>query len=192
MNKKSLVLAAAAALVLTVAAQAAVTRTASPAAAIPDDSCTVLNGNGDGGTTSTITFTETGTISDVNVGVEIAHTWRSDVQLGLGYSVGGGPIQLIDDVGAGNDNIFATFDSDAGATCATACAAAGPCSNAGTAQTCSPAASLNGFDGQTSPGTWTLSACDDSSAISGTVTTWSVTLDGSGQLPIELMGFSIE
>jgi subtilisin-like proprotein convertase family protein len=192
MTKKILVLSVLAALALALPAAAVVTRSSSPAVSSGDDSCAVVNGNGAGAGTDNIAFTETGTISDANIAVEVAHTWRSDLQMGVTYSVGGGNIQLIDDVGGGNDNLFVTFDSDAGATCATGCAAAAPCSNAGNVLTCSPSGSLNTFDGQTSPGTWTIAICDDSSAITGTLNTWSVTLDGTGQLPVELMGFSIE
>ena len=190
MTKKILVLASLAAIALALPASAVVTRTSTPATPTGDDNCTGANGAGGG--TDNIAFTETGTISDANIAVEVAHTWRSDIQMGVSYSVGGGNIALIDDVGAGNDNLFVTFDSDNGTTCATACAAAAPCSTAGNAVTCSPSGTLNTFDGQTSPGTWTIAICDDSSAISGTLNTWSVTLDGTGQLPVELMSFSIE
>ena len=50
---------------------------------------------------------------------------------------------------------------------------------------------MDAFDGSTSGGVWTLTAADDSSIITGTLNSWSLTLDGAPPLPVELMSFEI-
>jgi hypothetical protein len=51
--------------------------------------------DGSGGITSSIVYPETGTITDVDVRVEITHTWRSDLQFHVSYSGGGGNVVLV-------------------------------------------------------------------------------------------------
>jgi len=198
LNKKTLSLFAVS-LLVAFSAQAVVTRTDNAALAIaPDNGCTDdANGTGLGGLTRTIIFTEVGTISDANVSIDITHTWRADVQAGLSYSVGGGTIVLANNHDTSGDNYLATFDSGAAALCsansATTCGATnttGACAT--TVAVCQPNASLNAYNGLTSPGTWTLTLCDRAAADTGTLNSWAMTLDGDGELPVELMEFSIE
>lgn len=205
MRSGSLALASAIALTLSLGitpALALVTNSSSPGAAIsPDNGCLddTNNGTGLGGITDTIEFTESGTISDVDVAVEITHTWRSDIQMVLSYSGGGGTVRLANAHGnsANSDNYFATFDSDSGLLCSdtSACnsntVGGGVCQTAPGA-TCAPDQSLDAFDALTAPGTFTLAICDRASQDLGTLNSWSITLDGSGDLPVELSGFSIE
>lgn len=177
-------------------AQAQVTNTATPGVTIlPDNGCTNPDGDGAGGITDTIAFAEAGTISDVDVRVEMTHTFRSDLQFHVSYDGGGGNVILASAHDSLDDNYFATFDDEAATLCSdnSMCGGLdGVCDSVGTAVTCIPDAALTAFDGLSSPGTWTLSVCDDAGGDTGTVDVWAVTLDGDGQLPVELMGFAVD
>lgn len=179
---------------------ATVTNTSSPNLAIlPDNGCVddTNTGTGLGGVTDTIAFTEAGNISDVNVHVEITHTWRSDLQMILTYTGGGGNVRLANAHGnsTNSDNYFATFDSEAGIACGDAsqcnstAVGGGPCQTA-PGPTCQPDVSLTAFNALACPGTFTLAICDRVAADLGTLTTWSVSV--TGDHPVELQTFSIE
>ncbi len=145
--------------------------------AIPDNSST----------TSTLNFSVTGTITDANLQFTITHAWDSDVVVSLTSPAA--PIQLlVQNCGGSADNFTNTvIDEDAGAmTCA---GGTGP-PFTGSFQ--SPAAgTMNAFDGTASNGIWTLTVGDDSAIITGTLQSWSLTLDGPPPLPVELMNFEI-
>lgn len=172
-------------------AWAQVSHNSSPGTAINSNTC-VDNTSGAGGITDTIVFAETGTISDVDVRVEIDHTWRGDLQFDVSYSGGGGNVYLAGDHDGSGDNYYATFDDEAGTTCATTCGVTTNCVGTATAAICQPNSPLTAFDGLTSPGTWTLSVCDDAGGDEGTFQFWEMTVSGSGGLPVELQGFSVE
>jgi len=171
-------------------ASAQITNTSTPALAITDNECSVPTFN-----TDTIAFTEAGTISDVNIRVAMTHTWRGDIEFYVDYSVGGGPVVLVAPTGhdGSADNYYATFDDAAGTACsdATMCGAAGTaCEGPAPGVTCMGDQLLSAFNGQTSPGTWTIYVCDDAGGDVGTLDEWAVTLDGPG-LPVELMSFQV-
>lgn len=163
----------------------------------PDNGCANdTTGNGAGGITNTIVVTEAGLLSDVNVVVEMTQTWRSDIQAALSYTGGGGTVQIINNHDGNNNNYFATLDSDsANGLCSAA-------ANCGTAEpdvdctvapgpTCQPDASIAGFSGLNSPGTWTLAVCDRAAQDTGSLSSWSVVLTGD-PLPVELQSFTAE
>lgn len=176
------------------AALAVVTNTSTPNAPVaPDNGCVDdTAGNGAGGITDNIAFVEAGTISDVDVAVQFTQTWRSDIQAALSYTGGGGTVQIINNWDTSGDNLNAVLDSDAAVLCSDA-ANCGTTTNCVTAPgpTCQPNATLNAFDGLASPGTWTLAVCDRATQDTGNLVQWSVTLDGTGGLPVELQGFSV-
>lgn len=174
-------------------AQAQVTRTGAPSAAIVDSTCTGVDGSG--GPTDTIFFPETGSITDVNVRVAIDHTFRSDLQMHVTYTGGGGTVILAADHGGFAENdYYATFDDEGAGPCSTACGSgATACSAVGApGPTCQPDTALTAFDALASPGTWTFALCDDAGGDTGTWQTWAMTVDGTGQLPVELMRFTVE
>jgi hypothetical protein len=51
---------------------------------------------------------------------------------------------------------------------------------------------LAAFNGTAANGTWTLTAVDDSAICTGTLTAWSVTVNGPAPLPVELQNFDIK
>lgn len=153
--------------------------------AIPD------NGN----VNSTLTFSVNGTISDANLTVDVAHTWNDDIELRL-TSPSVAAQLLWQDCGGSGDNIQVTIDQDAAAL--STCPNAGPVTgtvlptNGTAAAPAAASGTMNAFDGSASGGVWTLNVTDDSSICTGTLNSWSLTLDGSPPLPVELMNFEIE
>ena len=141
-----------------------------------------------GNITSTLNFTVAGTITDANLTFNITHAWDSDITVSL--TGPGAPIQLlVQNCGGSADNFTnTTIDEDAGAF---PCAGTTGAPFTGSFQ--SPAAgTLDAFDTTASNGVWTLTAGDDSSIITGTLTSWSLTLDGGAPLPVELMSFEVD
>ncbi len=190
--KKTLVLFVLIAL-LALSANAQVIRSSSPGATVDNlvALCTGLDGTG--GAMDTISYPENGTITDVNVRTEITHTWRGDIQMHVAYSGGGGNILLAADHDGGDDNYFATFDDEsANGACATVCGTGSGMCGAAPGTDCTPDAALTAFDGLASPGDWTISVCDDAGGDAGTLDLWEMQVDGTGELPVELMGFSID
>ncbi|MDP3905666.1 proprotein convertase P-domain-containing protein [Novosphingobium sp.] len=111
------------------------------------------------------------TISDVNIAVLLAHTYRGDLVMYL-RSPAGTRIQLTNGANAGAaQNFNGTFDDEAGTaiTSYTANAAATATTVVPPyATSFSPSSSLTAFDGQSSSGTWTLEICDQYGGDSGT------------------------
>ncbi len=140
-----------------------------------------------GSTTSTLNFSVAGTITDANLLFNITHAWDSDIVVSLTGPAA--PIQLlVQNCGGSADNFTNTvIDEDAGAF---PCAGTTGAPFTGSFQ--SPAAgTMDAFDTTASNGIWTLTVADDSSIITGTLQSWSLTLDGPPPLPVELMNFEI-
>jgi subtilisin-like proprotein convertase family protein len=147
-----------------------------------------------GNVNSTLTFSANGTISDANLTVSITHTWNDDIDLSL-TSPSIAAQLLWQDCGGSGDNLSATIDQDA--------AGVSPCPNTGPitgtfqptngagATSVLASGTMNAFDGSMSGGVWTLNVVDDSSICTGTLTAWSLTLDGTPPLPVELMTLEI-
>lgn len=111
------------------------------------------------------------TVSDVNIGVLMSHTYRGDLQFYL-QSPAGTRVQLINNIGGTRDNVNVLFDD----------AAANPIANhtanndTATAttivppyqRTFMPFQPLSAFNGQEAAGTWRLEICDSLNVDSGT------------------------
>lgn len=156
---------------LIIAALAAVAL-AAPQVAHAQSTFTYVNGtNGTIDNTTTCTaplvrnfsVSDSFTISDVDIGVFATHTWRGDMQITL-QSPAGTRIQLVDgDVNNTSGDNFNVRLNDGGtqvvntdsATAAHSTAAPPPFAN-----NFIPNASLSGFAGETSNGTWRLEICD--------------------------------
>jgi subtilisin-like proprotein convertase family protein len=167
-----------------------------PGTAISFDTNPCTGADGTGGITDTIAIAETGNLTDVNVNLDITHTWRGDLQMHLSYTGGGGDVILAAGHGAGSaDNYFAIFDSEAGTVCNDVTTCDGDetsCFDSGNRATCSPDGALTAFNGLASPGTWTITVCDAAAGDDGTLDLWGVTLTGDGNVPVELMNLEIE
>lgn len=154
-----------------------------------------------GSTTSTLNWTigsGTGPVAtDVNVLVNITHTWDGDVAVALA-GPGTGTFTVWNNCGGSTDNFNVVIDDAGAATMPCATAQTAPIS--GTFQ--SSTSTVGSGSGQTNRtanatrmssfnvnpfGTWTLTAVDDSAVCTGTLNSWSLTINGPAPLPVELM-----
>jgi subtilisin-like proprotein convertase family protein len=106
---------------------------------------------------STITIPPTlaGCVTDVDVIVDITHTYIGDLIVEL-VGPGGQVVRLHDRSGGGTDNIFATYDQQGGATLPS-----GP-------------GSLVDFNGSPIAGNWVLRVSDNAGVDVGTLNTWTL------------------
>ena len=109
-------------------------------------------------------------ISDVNVTLNITHTWDADLDVYL-ISPQGTEVELFTDVGSTGDNFTGTILDDECATPITS----------GTAPFTGcyrPEGSLSAFGGQNPSGVWTLRVADDEYLLGGTLDSWELELCG--------------
>ena len=120
--------------------------------------------------TSTLNIPSGASISDVNVTVDITHTWINDLTLRL-TSPTGTIVTLIANPcnpAASVNDIIATFD-DSGT--AVACG-----DFPGVGGVVLPSQPLSAFNGQSSTGTWTLTVIDSFNADGGALNSWSLNI----------------
>ncbi|MBP7148773.1 MAG: proprotein convertase P-domain-containing protein [Acidobacteria bacterium] len=124
--------------------------------------------NAPAGASSTIVLADTNTVLDVNVTVDIAHTYDGDISL---YLVGpnGTTVTLSQRHGGSGDNYTGTTFDDS----ATTPIASGTSPYRGTFQPDTPLASLDGIP---ATGSWTLQVVDSAGGDSGTIVGWTLTL----------------
>jgi uncharacterized repeat protein (TIGR01451 family) len=120
-------------------------------------------------TTVTRTFTVPTSyiVGDVDFGVLLAHTFRSDLRISL-QSPAGTTVQLLLNTGGSVNNLNVLFNDEAAAAIATH----NVVDNTGPAppyqRSFIPNASLSAFDGQNASGIWTMVICDSVAIDSGT------------------------
>ncbi|ESU19430.1 fpp1 protein [Flavobacterium cauense R2A-7] len=118
---------------------------------------------------STLNIPSGGTIGDVNVTMNITHTWINDLTATL-ISPSGTQVQLFVQpcTSADIQNIVATFDdSGANVVCGT---------NPGITGTVKSSQLLSALNGQSSTGTWTLRIFDGFNQDGGTINSWSLNI----------------
>ena len=118
--------------------------------------------------TSSLTVAPTGRILDLDVRVNIAHTWDEDLDVTL-IAPDGTRVELFTDVGGSGVNFTNTVLDDEAATPITS----------GTAPftgTYLPEGNLSLLEGKSLAGTWKLEAKDDEFMITGTLIDWSITV----------------
>jgi subtilisin-like proprotein convertase family protein len=127
-----------------------------------------------GGVASTFAVTRDVTLGDVDVYVDIQHTWVGDVFIKL-ISPAGTEVVLLDrpgvptsEYGCPDDNMDITFDDDAFADLETHCSDTNPWYSGAAA----PVESLSAFNGESSRGTWSLIAIDAVAEDSGAIVDW--------------------
>jgi len=113
------------------------------------------------------------TIDDVNLTLDITHSWDEDLDVYL-ISPQGTRVELFTDVGGSGDNFTNTTLDD---ECATPISS-GTAPFTGCYQ---PEGSLSDFDGEDSSGVWTLELSDDFGADAGTLEAWSLELCGEAE-----------
>jgi len=120
-------------------------------------------------TTSTLIITDSGSIVDLNVNLDISHLSDEDLDVFL-IAPDGTRVKLFTDVGGDGDNFSGTTLDDESSSAITEASA--PFTGR-----YRPDGNLSDFDGKSITGTWTLEVTDDNSLISGTLNSWSLIVD---------------
>ncbi len=123
-------------------------------------------------TTSTIVVADPGIVGDVNVTIDLTHTWDSDLDLFL-IGPNGTRVELSTDNGSSSDNYTNTVFDDEAATAITA----GTAPFTGSFR---PEGSLATLDGIPAAGSWTLEITDDTGGDSGQLLGWSILITTPG------------
>lgn len=128
----------------------------SPNLAIPDN--TTVN--------SDLVIPNTGSITDLNLSVNLTHTYLGDLQVRLRNQTTGTEVLVFNRSCGTNENMNVIFDDEAvnPITCSST-----PPALSGSQR---PANALTPFDGQALNGTWRLSVSDMAGADTGTVNQW--------------------
>ena len=120
-----------------------------------------------GVTTSIINMDQNAVITDVNLTLNIEHTWIADLEVKLIAPDGVTEITLFEDVGSNGDNFTNTvLDDDASTD-----VSSGESPFTGSY---SPTGSLNDLNGIMSAGDWTLHINDDANQYGGNLIDWSI------------------
>jgi len=114
--------------------------------------------------TSTLVITDSGTIADLNVKLDISHSYIKDLDVFLI-----GPdmtrVELFTDVGGSGDSFSDTILDDEASSPVTQ-------GSAPFAGSYKPEGKLSDFDGKNITGTWTLEVTDDAGGDTGTLNSW--------------------
>ncbi|PSF38660.1 hypothetical protein C7H19_03905 [Aphanothece hegewaldii CCALA 016] len=114
-------------------------------------------------------------ISDLNVQVNISHTWNSDLRVFLINPLGT-QIKLFSEVGIGGKGFINTILDDEASTSIT--------KGSGTfTGTFRPESMLSSFDGTNPNGSWKLKIIDAAEGDIGTLNSWAVTFNSQGTPP---------
>ena len=121
---------------------------------------------------STLQVPDHVTIADIDVSINIEHTWDSDLDVFL-VAPNGTRVVLFTDVGDGGDDFAGTNLDDEAATAITA----GAATFLGRFR---PEGNLADFDGLDAFGTWTLQVRDDAAADEGILLGWGLSIAEQG------------
>ncbi len=121
---------------------------------------------------STLTIGEGFTIVDLDVELDISHTWDSDLYIYL-YAPDGTSIELFGGVGGSGENFVGTALDDEASLAITSGAA--PFTGR-----FRPQQPLSAFDGMNTAGTWTLQVSDTWDWDTGTLNSWSLVVEHVG------------
>ena len=133
---------------------------ASPAVAIPD--------NDPAGVTSEIVVPGSAFIGDLNIYVDVTHTWVGDLVVTIQHVETGTTVTIIDRPPCSGDDIVASLDDEAATPVQDECAGAVPTIYGAF----KPANPLSAFDGANLKGTWRLTVSDQATLDVGTLNEW--------------------
>jgi subtilisin-like proprotein convertase family protein len=137
------------------------TYTNSTSLPIPDGAGAEVSG---GAVSNTINVPITGIISDVNIGLNVTHTWPNDLLIKISNPGDMTQVPVWNRACAGNNNFNVTLNDGSPAfTCV-----------ANMTGTFSPSSPLSAFNGGQANGTWTLSVEDFYNQDTGTLNSWFV------------------
>jgi uncharacterized repeat protein (TIGR01451 family) len=137
-------------------------------------------------TTRTFVVSNSGNLADVDVGVILSHTARSNLRISLAHNNGSNTVtvNLMTNVTDFSDNMNVRFDDAAANAIATHIGANDDVTVAAFQRTFRPQSVLSAFNGRTLSGTWTLTLCD--SVVTNTGTFRRVDLILTAQTPVDL------
>jgi len=121
-----------------------------------------------------------GSITDLDVGLDIAHTFDADLDVFL-ISPAGTIVELFTDVGGAGNNFTNTVLDDEAATAISA----GAVPFTGAFQ---PEGLLSDFDGENPNGNWTLRIIDDAGGDVGTLNNWSLLFQSNLEVFFDTQG----
>lgn len=147
-------------------------RPAAPPLSIPDDTPS--------GVDDCIEVVDGRTISDLNVAVNVHHSYLGDLQVTLEHESTGTTVTLVDrpgvpdtSLGCPYEDIDAVLDDEARRPVEDECAQTPP----GIAGTLRPEETLSAFDGESVSGRWTLNVSDNAGEDVGSLASWSLVLN---------------
>jgi len=153
-------------------------QSSSPGTAIPDNNPT--------GITVTMNVTENVSITDLDVNLNISHTWVGDMTVTI-KSPTGTMATIVDrpgtppgTFGCSGDNIVATLDDEAATAIESECAGSTPTINGSFI----PNNPLSVFDGESTLGVWELTVADFAAPDTGTINSWGIDFDYEVTAPI--------
>ncbi len=154
----------------------------SPNLAIPDRNST--------GVSDSIVITGATTISDLDISLNITHTYVGDLNVFLTHVDTGTTITLITRVtggggGCSGDDILAILDDAAATSVDSECSGTVPAISG----TFRPNMALSAFNGQSLNGTWTLKVADRNSQDVGTFVAWQMTATTAGSGGVSTASF---
>lgn len=140
--------------------------------------------NGTTSISSNLSVSNSGTIEDVNVAIDMPHAWPGDLSFTLTHQNSGTAVKVIDrpgvpasTYGCSTDDILVTLDDEAGTAVESQCNSSSPAISG----TLSPNNALSAFDGNNSNGTWVLTVEDSyTSADAGSLDGWSIEICTAG------------
>jgi subtilisin-like proprotein convertase family protein len=113
---------------------------------------------------NTINVPTSGTISDVNIGLNVTHTYPNDLVIQINNPGNAVQVPVWNRACAGNDNFNVTLsDGSPAFTCV-----------ANMSGTFAPSSALSAFNGTPQLGTWTLLTADYWNTDTGTINSWSI------------------
>lgn len=119
-----------------------------------------------------LVFPYVGSVSDINVTLDINHTYDADLNVWL-VSPAGTRVKLFGDLGGAGDNFHNTVLDDE----ALIALASGSAPFTGTFR---PQQALSTFDGENAAGVWKLEVQDDATGDIGVLNNWSISVDLAG------------
>ncbi len=151
-----------------------------PGANIPDNNVAGLN--------DTIIFPQDITVTDVDIKIDISHTWVSDLSLTVTNNGTTSTTTIIDRPNnCSSDDIDTTIDDDNGTPVENECSVTPPAIGAGPFTPNNP---LSVFDGEAAMNNWTLNVRDHANQDTGTLNEWCIVVTGTPILPTPDINFS--
>lgn len=126
---------------------------------------------------TTINIPDSFTMNDVNVNIDIEHTWTGDITLTLEHPDGTQVIVFDDADGCSANDIGVTFDDESANALDCDPGAGGTGADAFPEADYIPSNALAAFDGKDSAGVWTLFVEDDAGGDTGILNSWGITYD---------------